>query len=195
MLSMWAATATGLPSWKISLGTGFSAYVEACWRPTRAESQCRRAKSPIGPRRLTPAPRSVPPKACRPSRPRGSDHGARALAHRRAATRPIPGCELAAVGLSRGGGAHIIGIDLDLLEPHLYDQASDRCRISKAERRECRLFGTDSASKKSRRPFQRSLNEARVTGSSDSRASEADAKGEGDCRKLHGGTPQTARGF
>src|SRR5262249_27759938 len=45
------------------------------------------------------------------------------------------------------------------------------------------------------RPFQRSLNEARVTGSSDGGTNEADAKGEGDCRNLHGGTPQTARGF
>src|SRR5215470_15628558 len=40
-----------------------------------------------------------------------------------------------------------LGIDLDLSEPYLYDKASDRCRISKAERRECRLFGTDSPSK------------------------------------------------
>jgi hypothetical protein len=43
------------------------------------------------------------------------------------------------------------------------------------------------------RPFQRSLNEARITGSGESRASESDTESEGDYRKLHGGIPQTAR--
>jgi len=45
----------------------------------------------------------------------------------------------------------------------------------------------------SRRPFQRSLNEARITRSGESRASESDTESEGDYRKLHGGIPQTAR--
>jgi hypothetical protein len=45
------------------------------------------------------------------------------------------------------------------------------------------------------RPFQRSLNEARVAGSSDGTASETETKGEGDRRKLHGRKPQTAGGF
>src|SRR5262249_59749022 len=43
------------------------------------------------------------------------------------------------------------------------------------------------------RPFQRALNEARITGSGDRSASEDDTEGERDCRKLHGGIPQTAR--
>src|SRR5262249_46627971 len=39
------------------------------------------------------------------------------------------------------------GMDLDLSEPYFYDKASGRCRISKAERRECRPVQTHSATK------------------------------------------------